>query len=62
MLQVVRLILTNNSRLFVSRGVTVLLKFKLNFLRKKKMSKEVDREREREKKIKKKSDRDNKYT
>ena len=59
-----RLILTNNSRLFVSRGVTVLLKFKLNFLRKKKMSKEVDREREREreKKIKKKSDRDNKYT
>ena len=48
MLQVVRLILTNNSRLFVSRGVTVLLKFKLNFLRKKKMSKEVDRERERE--------------
>ena len=32
----------------MSRGVTVLLKFKLNFLRKKKMSKEVDRERERE--------------
>ena len=62
MLQVVRLILTNNSRLFVSRGFNVLLKFKLNFLRKKKMSKEVDREREREKKIKKKSDRDNKYT